>query len=257
MTRRTPRPSLHAFEPPISLAALIISTALAIPAASLFATPAWSQSSIEHPVQAAQATQAPAPTPLPSAPRLAPPGASPPRESRPAAVAEWTQPAGRAESHLFHVALVLAERSPGREPDEPLPQAVQKALDDIRDFLPYSRYRVADSALVRTAGSAEVRLTGPDGTPYRADFVFTETEIDGETVLDVRRFALHRSPSELPAPSGATTDSASRAPHAPEAPLSASFRMAIGETVVVGSSRLGGPGSTGQRALIVLLTAVP
>ncbi|MGD2116289.1 MAG: hypothetical protein PVG07_14640 [Acidobacteriota bacterium] len=198
------------------------------------------------------------PVPRPSVASGAPPG---PASRAELARAEALALGERGESHLFHVALVLAERGPGGNGDEPLPEAVQKALDDIRDFLPYSRYRVADSALVRSAGSGGAALTGPDGTTYRADFMFTETEEDGEAVLDMRHFALRRGARELPAPSGpggpAVRSGPAVAPRASEPPLSASFRMTVGETVVVGSSRLESDGSTGQRALIVLVTAVP
>ncbi len=214
---------------------------------ALLAGPTLAQQSAPPPARAAG--------PQVSAPSPAPPGDAERLRAKVFAMSEEN----RGESRLFHVALVLAERGPDGDGDERLPEAVQKALDDIRDFLPYDRYRVVDSALVRSAGNGEATLRGPDGTPHRASFLFTETEMDDRTMLDVRHFVLHRQPREMPVPKERRGGPAI-APRAPERPLSASFRMDVDETVVVGSSSLErGPegGSSGQRALIVLLTAVP
>lgn len=212
------------------------------------------------PAGPAIAQQAAASAPRAAEPRVSTPSPTPPGEvERLRAKVFAMSEENRAESRLFHVALVLAERGPAGDGDGHLPAAVQKALDDIRDFLPYDRYRVVDSALVRSAGNGEATLRGPNGTPHRATFLFTETEVDGRTMLDVRHFVLHRDTREMPRPEE-RRGGAAIAPRAPERPLSATFRMGVDETVVVGSSSLeGGPGggSSGQRALIVLLTAVP
>lgn len=210
---------------------------------ALLAGPALAQQGAPPPARAEE--------PRVGTPSPAPPGDAERLQAKVFAMSEEN----RTESRLFHVALVLAERGPDGDGDGRLPAAVQKALDDIRDFLPYDRYRVVDSALVRSAGNGEATLRGPDGTPHRASFLFTETEVDGRTMLDVRHFALHRGSREMPAPRERSGGPAV-APEAPERPLSASFRMDVDETVVVGSSSLEG-GASGQRALIVLLTAVP
>lgn len=188
-------------------------------------------------------------------PALAQPTTAPPRADQPR-VAPWPGESGM--SQLFHVTLVAASKSGGGTAAGNLPKGVAKALDDIRDFLPYQSYRVVDSALVRASREAHPRLKGPDGAIYTADMLFREApqEGGGRSFL-VEHFELSRMPtmeeleSVMDRPRGGAM--ARVAPLAPEPNLTASFRIAKGETVVVGSSRLDG----GDDALIVLLTAVP
>lgn len=160
------------------------------------------------------------------------------------------------ESLLFHVTLVAASRQGESGGRESLPKGVAKALDDIRDFLPYQGYRVIDTALVRANREVHARLAGPDGEPLEAAFVFRKArggDGSAESYL-VERFRLDRPPEAEGLARTAVEDRAGRRAPAPPAPaLDASFRIDRGETVVVGSSRLDG----GDGALIVLLTAVP
>lgn len=157
------------------------------------------------------------------------------------------------DSLLFHVTLVAASRQGGSGGQESLPKGVAKALDDIRDFLPYQGYRVIDAALVRSNREVHARLAGPDGEPLEAAFLFRKargSDGSGESYL-VERFRLDRPPGAENLPRTAEDRADRRAPTPPA--LDASFRIDRGETVVVGSSRLDG----GDGALIVLLTAVP
>jgi len=157
-------------------------------------------------------------------------------------------------SQLFHVSIVAASRQSGDSAQGKLPAGIAKALDDLKDFLPYQSYRVVDSSLVRASSEFHTRLAGPDGAPYEVDAVFS-TDSGGTSFL-IEHFELHkmarmedlaremeRSRAGIPAV----------VPMAPDPGISASFRIERGETVVVGSSRLDG----GDGALIVLLTAVP
>lgn len=162
--------------------------------------------------------------------------------------------AGSIPSQLFHISVVAASRRSGEASPAKLPAGIAKALDDLKDFLPYQSYQVVDSALVRASDELHTRLSGPDGALYQVDAVFS-TQDDGKTFLveqfELRKLArmedlareMERSRPGTPAP----------APIAPESGLSASFRIDRGEAVVVGSSRLEGA----DDALIVLLTAVP
>ncbi len=183
--------------------------------------------------------QSPAPSPAPSP-------------------AESPRPASSGVSQLFHITLVVASRKPGGGTQESLPKGVAKALDDLRDFLPYKSYRVVDAALVRGTDEAHTWLTGPGGTKYQAEMTF-RTEIVGTADASppsaylIDRFELRQAPS-VPKPAKETRRGGPAvAPLARESNLTASFRIARGETVVVGSSRLDG----GDEAMIVLLTAVP
>lgn len=156
-------------------------------------------------------------------------------------------------SQLFHITLVAASRRTGGSAQGDLPKAVAKALDDIKDFLPYQGYRVVDSALVRASREFHTRLNGPDGSQYQADAVFSATG-RGESFL-VEHFELGK-PMRLEDMARELERAEGRravVPPAPTSNLTASFRIDRGETVVVGSSRLDG----GDEALIVLLTAVP
>jgi hypothetical protein len=161
-------------------------------------------------------------------------------------------------SQLFHITLVVASRKPGGGTEEALPKGVAKALDDLRDFLPYKSYRVVDAALVRGTDEAHAGLTGPNGTKYQAGMTF-RPEIVGAggsgapSAYLIDRFELRQEPSMEVVEKEARRKGPAVAPMAPESNLTASFRIARGETVVVGSSRLDG----GDEALIVLLTAVP
>jgi hypothetical protein len=155
---------------------------------------------------------------------------------------------GSSKDQLFHVALVIADDGTGASETQPLPQAVRKALDDVRDFLPFSRYRLLDSGIGRVKSHGKISLRGPDNQLYAAHIAFRDDQ-DGKSFL-IDNFSLteerdpHRERKLLPP--GVAPDPA-------EQSLVASFRISLGETVVVGSSRLHGD----DRAIIVFLTAVP
>jgi hypothetical protein len=169
----------------------------------------------------------------------APPAQPAPRTPTPRA----SVPAGNV---MFHVALVLAESGPEKAAPQPMPKGVQKALDDIRDFLPFRSYHILDTALVRGSdGEARTTLAGPGGEGYTAVFTFSEAKEEGGFLVD--RFTLDRAPRPPGKPLGPGI-----APQAPEPPQASSFRIRRGETVVVGSS-----GLRDGKALIVILSVMP
>jgi hypothetical protein len=155
------------------------------------------------------------------------------------------------ESHLFHVTLVLADNDAARETPSELPQGVRQALEEIREILPFKSYRLLDATLARTDGRARVKLNGPNGDVFTARLQFrpAEGEAAGARTFLVDDFSITRLAKE---DADAKPLGPGIAPRAPESPLTASFRIREGETVVVGSSRIDG----GSKALIVLLTAM-
>ncbi len=180
------------------------------------------------------------------------PGAPGPRATPP------PRPESPAVSQLFHITLVAASKTAGPGAGEALPKAVAKALDDIRDFLPYEGYQVVDAALVRATHEARVRLAGPGRAEYQV-VMFFRPELASAAggppaAYLIDRFEMRQEPSPAALQKEAQRGGEpALAPLPPESNLTASFRIARGETVVVGSSRLDG----GDRAMIVLLTAVP
>jgi hypothetical protein len=149
---------------------------------------------------------------------------------------------------MFHIALVFASSgAPSKTADQELPKGIQKAIADLRDFLPFKSYRLIDSALVRMNGRGKVPLNGPNGERYTASLDYHELGNKESFLVD--QFVLARQaeakPNAQPLPPG-------HAPLPPEQPLVSSFRITRGESVVVGSSGLGV-----GKALIIVLTAVP
>jgi hypothetical protein len=168
--------------------------------------------------------QTPAPAPAPAKATPAP--------GRPAAI---------ADTQLFQVVLLRASRA-GGDDTEGLPAAAMKALEDLREFLPFRHYRLLDSQLVRAAQghTGHVALE-----PYEVRLAY---ERKGET-LDITSFIVwpEQATPKPPSPGDANLI----APKAMRPLISTSFQMNRGETIVVGSSRI-----AGNEALIVLLTAV-
>lgn len=154
-------------------------------------------------------------------------------------------PAPRAaaitDTQLFHVVLLRASRS-GADDTEGLPKAAMKALDDLREFLPFKHYRLLDSELVRMAQGIGGQVAM---APYQVKFAY---ERSGEK-LAISAFSVM---PEQPTPRPSSIHESSRiAPQAIKPLIATAFQMDRGETIVVGSSRI-----AGDEALIVLLTAV-
>lgn len=163
-------------------------------------------------------------------------------------------------TRLFQVVLIEAATSESLMPDG-IPQSAMRALDDMKDFLPYKGYRLLDSALVRTADSASTSLKGHDGSRFEVDLIVSDSDGEGDPDLFFRRFAIRMVPGhgrvpQPPVESSGGAPASGEPPVAPPAPktiISTSFGMNIGETVIVGSSRLNGD----ERALVALVTALP
>lgn len=147
-----------------------------------------------------------------------------------------------APTRSFQVILLTAS-SQGTTSLQDLPPGAQKALQDVRQFLPYKSYALADMTWLRSSARAQAHLKGPGAKEYSLGFTFHE---DGGKKLFVDSFDLNNPSAQPPLVAGQT-------PRAMPNLISTSFGLQVGETVVVGVSRVSG----GDQALIVLLTAIP
>jgi hypothetical protein len=153
-------------------------------------------------------------------------------------------------SHLIQISLLAASRSGPNELAD-LPQNTRQAIEDVRQFLPFKSYRLLDTALLRSDRVARTMLTGPDDREFRASFSLNLPYEPGELV--VQNFELIEKIA-LP-PSLLSTGGDTKPPASPASKqvLSSSFTAKVGQTVVVGTSRL----DAGDHALMVLFTALP
>ena len=157
----------------------------------------------------------------------------------PAIALQESQP--KPSTHEFQITLILARPGELSLPED-LPGDALNALDDVLRILPYKAFEVIDSGWVRTQQSARVRL-GEAGRYEALLQIRPPQGNSGELLVshfevDMRDFkrdeegrVYYGDPVEL---------------------LATSFNIDIGETVVVGTSRLNGE----DEALIVLLKAV-
>ncbi len=190
----------------------------------------------------------------------------------------------------FSVILLLGETH-STAPSEEVPTAVRKALADVKDFLPYKSYRVLETQLVLGAKTATGRLKGLDDQEYDVDVNADEimptpfnSKKEGmlNVVFHLREVGAPDNASEEFARSMAVNGMAAQRAaaqaemnNAPEGAkkgireeiarldksirmakarrlIDSRFEMAVGETVVVGTSKIGG----GDKGLVVLLTAI-
>lgn len=140
-------------------------------------------------------------------------------------------------TQAFQITLLVAGKGPASRPD--LPASGRRALDDLESFLPYRSYTLLDAGVTRTADKANLALGGDQG--YRAQIRFhgdprTAPELKVEFAMD-QVYQRRRD------------DGGAEDVHRDI--VETSFSMSVGETVVVGTSRLDG----GDEALVVLVTA--
>jgi len=189
----------------------------------------------------------------------------------------------------FSVVLLLGETQGAAAGDSlPPAPALRRALNDVKDFLPYRSYRVLDTQWLR---SGSTRMKGPDDQEYDIDLVADEmplipglnektgmlnvffklkevgaaensSEEFGRSIqaadLEKQRASLQ---AQMPAAQGAMVQEMKARIERVEKQIrlakarkliDSKFNMAIGETVVVGTSKIGG----GDKGLVVLLTSV-
>ena len=182
------------------------------------------------------------------------------------------QPDEVPDTKLVQINLLAASKTGSNELSD-LPANTRKAIQDIRDFLPFKSYRLLDTSLVRVlvpshrgsprSGPSNTFMRGPDDTKLeiRMSMMMGETESEvfvgrfevSPSVMDRLR-AVTMTPEQQDQADPGAPVVAPRADLIDSGPLiSTSFTAEVGETVVVGSSRLNG----GDDALIVLFTALP
>jgi len=146
------------------------------------------------------------------------------------------------KSQVFQVILLQAENN-GDAGLGNISSKARQALEDAREFLPYSGYKMLGTALLRTDSRASSIVNGPDGNDYSASLTYDDAVgRDGHRLI-MRQFELDRLASARPS----SKEAIERIPV-----IGTSFSMKPGETVIVGTSKLEG----GDRALITLLTNV-
>lgn len=136
-------------------------------------------------------------------------------------------------TQVFQLVLLAA----GSKPNGPVPtlsKGAQKALDDMKQFLPFTHYRMLDTALLRVTQDdvAQGTVGGLAVHPYKVAMRFRAGGADGKELF-IDGFGLDE-PNDRDL-------------------IQTSFSMDVGETVVVGTSSVG----SAQEALVVILTALP
>lgn len=172
------------------------------------------------------------------------------------------------DTRLVQINLLAASKT-GDSDLSDLPTNTRKAIEDIKDFLPFKSYRILDTSLIRALVStptkggraAKTFMTGPDGTKLQVELRMAAEE--ESTEIYVQQFEVTPSMRDrffAVTPEQDIEADSSAPAIAPRAGLldmgafiSTSFTAHVGQTVVVGSSRLNG----GDEALIVLFTALP
>ena len=154
------------------------------------------------------------------------------------------------KTQVFQVTLLVASHE-GR-PDPDLPPAARDAVDDILTILPFRGYRVLDIGIMRTSDEAHLSLGGDLGYEVQLRF---RGDPNTKRPLFIERFRVSQSYvrwiAAPPSPDSGGDASRSRE-NVSKGIVSASFSMDVGETVVVGTSKLDG----GDEALVILLTAL-
>ncbi len=154
----------------------------------------------------------------------------------------------------FQVLLLSAGAKPASSGLE-IPANAQKALEDLKGFLPFKSYRLLDAIWMRATQDrmAFGRISGSGGIDYQVRLRFRNLGNPKDRNLFMDNFVLMvQHPTPKP-PTGDAKEIPVIAPPASQALIETSFSLKGGETIVVGTSKLNGS----DEAIVVLLTAVP
>ena len=156
------------------------------------------------------------------------------------------QPASRG----FSVILAVGDLQ-GGTPARDLPPAASKALADMSQFLPYKSYELLDARWILGSPRSTALVRGPEDREFELE-LRSSPRADNEVQID---FYLREPSRVFPFAAGrglrSGVNNTVRVVKRPGRIIDTTFNMDVGETVVVGTSRL-----QGEKALIVLLTAV-
>jgi hypothetical protein len=150
----------------------------------------------------------------------------------------------------FQLLLLAASAKAGGGGPE-VPANTQKALADLKEFLPFKSYELLDMAWLSATQdrTAEAHMVGRPGQNYRMIMRFRNVGARADRDLFVDAFQLTLEPFATKAEGGEGKDT-----HHPGRELiDTSFGLKEGETLVVGTSKVDGL----DEAVVVLLTAVP
>ena len=136
-------------------------------------------------------------------------------------------------TQVFQLVL-LAAGNKSNGPAPTLSAGAQKALDDMKKFLPFTHYRMLDTALLRVTQNdvAHAQIAGFDPNRYTVAMRFRSGGTDGKALF-IDGFGLKEMNDRTL--------------------IQTSFSMNVGETVVVGTSSVGAE----QDSLVAILTALP
>jgi hypothetical protein len=145
--------------------------------------------------------------------------------------------------------LLLAAGTKARNGGPEVPANVQKALAELKGFLPFKGYELLDSTWMHATQDrvTEARLVGRDGASYDVTLLFRAPS-SGDLFID--GFRLKAEPFTPTSPGGVKE---TRNTQPSRILIDTTFGIKTGETVVVGTSKVDGS----DEALVVLLTAVP
>ncbi|MFL6231600.1 MAG: hypothetical protein ACJ76N_00535 [Thermoanaerobaculia bacterium] len=146
-------------------------------------------------------------------------------------------------THGFQILLLAANLKPSGGGSE-VPANVQKALADLKGFLPYKSYEVMDTAWLSGTQDRgmEAKLVDRQGAGYQIILQFHDAGSAANRSVFVDVFRLRAEPFKIPGtpetrPGGSLIDT--------------SFGVKEGETIVVGTSKTTGS----NEAIVVLVTA--
>jgi hypothetical protein len=146
----------------------------------------------------------------------------------------------------LQILLLSAALKPSATPGPDIPENAQKAVADLKKFLPFKSYQLVDAAwLSATEGqAAQGRLNGSGGAAYQVRMRFRMTGDSNVPTLYMDHFELSQEMvvQMKDGPNFTNRDL-----------IQTTFSIKEGETIVVGSSKADGA----DGALVVLLTAVP
>jgi len=154
----------------------------------------------------------------------------------------------------FQVLLLSAGDKPGATGLE-IPANAQKALADLKGFLPFKSYQLLDAVWMRATQDRLTtgRISGRGGVDYQVRLRFRNLGNPKDRNLFVDAFSLMAQPTTPKPSSGDAKEGSAPAPPAARDLIETSFGLKGGETIVVGTSKVDGA----DEALVVLLTAVP
>ncbi len=134
-----------------------------------------------------------------------------------------------------------------------LPEAASKALADMSQFLPYKSYELLDAQWILGSPRSIGLLRGPENREYHLE-LSTVPRGDNAVQIDFNLRDSRQPFTTVYTPGrevAASRPAGVRVLKQSGRVIDTTFTMDVGETVVVGTSRL-----QGDKALIVLLTAV-